>query len=100
MVIENFNNRNQYLISTNESVIFQSYNAIMFRYDIINKTIYFNTNEDNYTQTTCKYLTRALEWLSETIEHKSTWLTACLKSQNKKRFILSSNIERGIDLND
>ena len=92
MVINNFNVKNQYLISCeNGDIIFQSYETIMFTYCQQDNTIYFNDDEDNYTKTTCKYLGLALEKLIDRIGNDvdTKKIRDLLKSNNRKKFILS-----------
>ena len=91
MVIDTFNAKNQYLIKTQKEIIFQSHKAIMFTYCQQDNTIYFNTDEDNYTKTTCKYLGLALNELIyqvNGIESKNK-IRELLNSNNRKKFILS-----------
>ena len=90
---------------------FQSYLTIMFG---INKgKIYFNENVNNYTQTTCKYLYRALDWI---LEHIDDWalttedfdnnlevkntIIDLLNSNNTKRAIMQYIIDTGNKIND
>lgn len=91
MVIENFNVKNQYIIKTKKEIIFQSYQSIMFSYNIIDKTIYFNTNEDDYTKTTCKYLGFALRYLESNVNDcfGNKKLIDLINSNNRKQNILS-----------
>ena len=96
MVINNFNNSNQYLISYNDDIIFQSYNTIIFTYCKKDNTIYFNDDEDNYTKTTCKYLVLALEELIYKVNDATSKqkIKDILNSNNRKKFILS--LDKGI----
>ena len=91
MVIDTFDVKNQYMIKTQKEIIFQSYKTIMFTYNVIDKTIYFNTDEDNYTKTTCKYLGLALEKLIDRIGNNADTkkIRDLLNSNNRKKFILS-----------
>ena len=91
MVIDTFDAKNQYMIKTQKEIIFQSYDTIMFTYNVIDKTIYFNTDEDNYTKTTCKYLGLALEKLIDRIGNDADTkkIRDLLNSNNRKKFILS-----------
>ena len=91
MIIDTFNVKNQYMIKTQKEIIFQSYDTIMFTYNVIDKTIYFNTNEDNYTKTTCKYLGLALERLIDEIGYNvnTKKIRDLLNSNNRKKEILS-----------
>lgn len=91
MVIDTFNVKNQYMIKTQKEIIFQSYNTIMFTYNVVDKTIYFNTNEDDYTKTTCKYLGLALEKLIDEISQdvNTKKIKDLLNSNNRKKEILS-----------
>lgn len=91
MVINNFNNNNQYLISYNDNIIFQSYETIMFTYCKQDNTIYFNDDEDNYTRTTCKYLGMALDELIHKVNgmESKNKIKDLLNSNNRKKFILS-----------
>ena len=79
------------MIKTQKEIIFQSYNTIMFTYNVIDKTIYFNTNEYNYTKTTCKYLGLALEKLIDEISQdvNTKKIRDLLNSNNRKKEILS-----------
>ena len=88
-------NNNQYLINTNLEIIFQSYNTIMFTYYKHDNKIVFNTDEDNYTKTTCKYLGVALEKINDTTKYKYKNLNnLCYYSKNRKKDIL--NLKGGI----
>lgn len=92
MVINNFNSKNQYLISCNNGdIIFQSYETIIFTYCQQDNTIYFNTDEDNYTKTTCKYLGLALDELIYQVNgtESKNKIRELLNSNNRKKFILS-----------
>lgn len=81
---------NQYLIKTNSKIIFQSYNTIMFTYYKNKNKIVFNTDEDNYTKTTCKYLGVALEKINNITRCKYYNLNhLCYYSDNRKKDILS-----------
>ena len=82
--------KNQYLINTSLEIIFQSYNTIMFTYYKYDKKIVFNTNEDNYTRTTCKYLVKALEKVNDKTDYKYTNLNDLIyNSYNRKKDILA-----------
>ena len=82
--------KNQYLINTNFEIIFQSYETIMFTYYKHDKKIVFNTDGDNYTKTTCKYLVKALCKLDELTKFKHIEINdLCLKSNNRKKDILA-----------
>lgn len=96
MVIENFNVNNQYLISYNDNIVFQSYDTIMFTYCKKDNTIYFNDNEDNYTKTTCKYLSLALDELIYQVNDVTSKqkIKEILNANNRKKFILS--LDKGI----
>ena len=91
MIIDTCNVKNQYMIKTQKEILFQSYKTIMFTYNLIDKTIYFNTNEDNYTKTTCKYLGLALERLIDEISYNvnTKKIRDLLNSNNRKKEILS-----------
>ena len=88
MVIENFNSKNQYMIKYDNKIIFQSYDTTMFIYDDTDKTITFNKYDTNYTQTTCKYLRLALEYIADNYCWSSK-LRDLIESNNRKAFILS-----------
>lgn len=96
MVINNFNVNNQYLISYNDNIVFQSYATIMFTYCKKDNTIYFNDDEDNYTKTTCKYLSLALDELIYKIDDVTSKqkIKELLNANNRKKFILS--LDKGI----
>ena len=62
----------------------------MFTYYKYDKKIVFNTDESNYTKTTCKYLVKALYKLDELTKFKHIELNnLCLKSSNRKKDILA-----------
>lgn len=83
---------NQYLISTGNKIIFQSYKTIMFTYYRNKNKIVFNTNESKYTKTTCKYLGVALEKINTMTKSKYTNLNyLCYYSNNRKKDILDLN---------
>ena len=96
MVINNFNVNNQYLISYNDNIVFQSYDTIMFTYCKKDNTIYFNDDEDNYTKTTCKYLGLALDELMYKVNDVTSKqkIKELLNANNRKKFILS--LDKGI----
>ena len=80
---------NQFIISTNSKIIFQSYKTIMFTYYKNKNKIVFNTLEDNYTKTTCRYLTKALEKINDITKYKYHNLNyLCYYSKNRKKDIL------------
>ena len=82
--------KNQYLINTSLEIIFQSYNTIIFTYYKHDNKIVFNTDEDNYTKTTCKYLVKALYELDELTNFKHSEINNLrLKSKNRKKDILA-----------
>ena len=82
-------NTNQYLINTDTKIIFQSYNTIMFTYYKNKNKIVFNTDEENYTKTTCKYLGKALEKINDITKCKYYNLNhLCYYSDNRKKDIL------------
>jgi len=91
VVIYNFNGKNQYIIETSKEIIFQSYDSVMFSYNILDKTLYFNTCEDNYTNTTSKYLGLALEYLESNIDDVfgNKKILELIDCKNRKQFILS-----------
>lgn len=91
MVINDFNVKNQYLISYNGDIIFQSYKTIMFTYCKQDNVIHFNDDEDNYTRTTCRYLGLALDELIYQLENTESKnkIKDLLNSNNRKKFILS-----------
>ena len=90
---------------------FQSYWTQMFV--ISDHKIYFNSNVDNYTKTTCKYMYQALNWIIEniddwnlttndinnSIELKNT-IVDLLSSKNVKRAIMQYIIDTGNKIND
>ena len=87
-------NNNQYLINTNLEIIFQSYNTIMFTYYKHDNKIVFNTDGDNYTKTTCRYLGVALEKINSVTKYKYTNLNyLCCYSKNRKKDILNFVID-------
>lgn len=91
MVIDTFNVKNQYMIETKQEIIFQSYQSIMFTYNKKEKVLYFNTCEDNYTKTTCKYMGLALQMLCDKIWNQinTNKIYNILYSNNRKKEILS-----------
>lgn len=83
----------QLYIKNDDIIQFISYNTLMFTYDIKKDIITFNDDEDNYTKTTCKYLTIAIKELNQDIDGYSKYLEYLLyRCTNKKRFILNCNI--------
>lgn len=91
MVIENFNVKNQYMIETSKEIIFQSYQSMMFAYNKKEKVLYFNTCEEDYTKTTCKYIALALNVLIDKIYNtaNTSKIYDLLRSNNRKQSILS-----------
>ena len=91
MVIYDFNVKNQYMIETKEEIIFQSYQSTMFTYNKKEKVLYFNTCEDDYTKTTCKYIALALQVLADKIWNQANTkkIYEILNSGNRKKHILS-----------
>lgn len=83
-------NVNQYLITTDTKIIFQSYKTIMFTYYKNKDKIVFNTLEKKYTKTTCRYLGKALEKINNITKRKYTNLHyLCCYSKNRKKDILA-----------
>lgn len=82
-----FDVKNQYLLQNNDFIIFQSYDTIMLIYNIGKNYISFNTNEYNYTNTTCKHLAKVLEYIYY-MTYSDT-LKKLLDSKNRKKDILS-----------
>lgn len=83
-------NNNQYLITTDTKIIFQSYKTIMFTYHKNKDKIVFNTKESKYTKTTCKYLGVALEKINSVTKYKYNNLNYLVYySKNRKKDILS-----------
>lgn len=91
MVFYNFNVNNQYMIETKEEILFQSYKTIMFTYNKKEKVLYFNTCEEDYTKTTCKYIALALQVLCDKIWNQANTkkIYDILNSGNRKQSILS-----------
>lgn len=82
-------NQNQYLINTDTKIIFQSYKTIIFTYHKNKNKIVFNTLEEKYTKTTCKYLGQALEKINDITKCKYYNLNyLCYYSKNRKKDIL------------
>lgn len=82
-------NKNQYLISTDTTIIFQSYKTIIFTYYKNKNKIVFNTDKYKYTKTTCKYLGKALEKINDITKCKYYNLNyLCYYSKNRKKDIL------------
>lgn len=86
---------NQYLITTDTKIIFQSYETIIFTYHKNKNKIVFNTKESKYTKTTCKYLGSALEKINNITKCKHSNLNYLVYySKNRKKDIL--NLKGGI----
>lgn len=87
--------KNQYLLNTNTKIIFQSYSTVMFTYYKNKNKIVFNTDESNYTKTTCKYLAKALEKVNNITRYKYYNLNQlCYHTDNRKKDILA--LKKGI----
>ena len=81
---------NQYLITTDTKIIFQSYKTIIFTYHKNKNKIVFNTKDSKYTKTTCKYLGSALEKINNITKCKYNNLNYLVYySKNRKKDILS-----------
>ena len=86
---------NQYLITTDTKIIFQSYKTIIFTYHKNKNKIVFNTIESKYTKTTCKYLGVALEKVNNITKYKYSNLNNLIYySNNRKKDIL--NLKNGV----
>lgn len=86
---------NQYLITTDTKIIYQSYKTIMFTYYKNKNKIVFNTIESKYTKTTCKYLGVALEKVNNITKYKYSNLNNLIYySNNRKKDIL--NLKNGV----
>lgn len=86
---------NQYLITTGDKIIFQSYKTIIFTYYRNKNKIVFDTKESSYTKTTCKYLGIALEKINNMTKSKYTNLNyLCYYTKNRKKDILE--LKKGI----
>lgn len=114
-IVKSYNQNNNIIryweIVDGDCVIFQSYSSIMFT--IIKGKLSFNDNIDNYTQTTCKYLYKALNWVVDYIDNwnlseyeydtnikiKNT-IIGLLESNNTKRAIMQYMIDTGNKIND
>ena len=85
----------QHIINTDKEIIFQSYRTIMFIYYKNKNKIVFNTDEGNYTKTTCRYIGSGLEKVCEFTDWKYKNLNdLTLNSKNRKKDIL--NLKDGI----
>lgn len=56
MLIQNLENKNQFLLKTNNFNIFQSYDSIIAVYDKKSKLLYLNEDYWDYSKTTLKHL--------------------------------------------
>lgn len=92
--IKNVDNKNNQLyVDMDNRIMFISYNTIMFIYYKDTNILEFDNNECNYTRTTCKYLTIALEELHRELKYNSIYLNNLIyKCNNRKKLILNCNI--------
>lgn len=104
-IVKSYNQNNHIIQEWDESdclydrFIFQSYNTTMMAVD--STGLYFNDNESNYTQTTCKYLRQSMEYLQGYLNTENRHLMlGLLNTNNTKKAVLKYVNETGRRIDD